>query len=131
MSIRSALIVAAGGGLLVAALGTGVWLYGKSQYSAGRKDMRAEYQTTELIEWRRQAEHLSGISGQLESDLQALRDTKPKIIERYTREVVHTPLPADCVLDAGRLRHVNGGIESANATGQSGAALPAGTDAGN
>ena len=114
------------GAVLVAAAFQCVRWYGAVQYQAGIDQANADYTLAELTEFQRQTTRLGGISESLEGALIALRDANPKIIERYTRVEVQSPLPAGCRIDAGRLRHLNEAGRLANAAGQPGPALPAG-----
>ncbi|WFC70501.1 hypothetical protein EUC41_08375 [Achromobacter denitrificans] len=104
----------------------GVRWYGASQYRAGVDKANADHTLAELTEFKKQTERLGGISATLEGALVALRDAKPKTIERYTRVEVQSPLPAGCRIDAERLQHVNEAGRLANTAGQPGAAVPAG-----
>lgn len=110
--------------MVVAALG--VRWYGASHYQAGVDKAVADHALAELNEFKNQTARLGGISDSLESALVALRDAKPKTIERYTRVEVQSPLPAGCRIDVERLRHINGAGRLANTAGQPSAAVPAG-----
>ncbi|QKH37588.1 hypothetical protein FOC84_22705 [Achromobacter pestifer] len=110
----------------VVTLGLGVYWYGANQYRAGIDQANADYALAELADFKRQTVRLGGISETLEEALIALRDASPKIIERYTRVEVQSPLPAGCRIDAERLRHINEAGRLANAAGQPGPAVPAG-----
>ncbi|MGW9067011.1 hypothetical protein ACWGPO_23240 [Achromobacter animicus] len=112
--------------VLVMAAGLGVRWYGASQYRAGVDKANADHTLAELAEFKNQTARLAGVSVTLEDALVALRDAKPKTIERYTRVEVQSPLPAGCRIDAERLRHVNEAGRLANAAGQPGPAVPAG-----
>jgi len=114
----------AGAALVIGAI-LSVRGYGASQYQAGIDQANADYALAELAEFKRQTTRLGGISNTLEGALAALRNTAPKTIERYTRVEVQSPMPADCRIDAERLRHINEAARLANAAGQSGAAVPA------
>lgn len=114
------------GAVLVIVSVLGVRWYGSAQYRAGIDQANADYALAELAEFKRQTVRLGGISETLEAALIALRDANPKIIERYTRVEVQSPLPAGCRIDAERLRHINEAGRLANAAGQPGAAVPAG-----
>ncbi|MFY3433890.1 hypothetical protein ACOTI9_14685 [Achromobacter mucicolens] len=114
------------GGALVVAIVLGVRWYGASQYQAGVAKANADHTLAELTEFKTQTARLAGVSGTLEDALQALRDAKPKTIERYTRVEVQSPLPAGCRIDAERLRHVNEAGRLANTAHQPGPAVPAG-----
>ncbi|CAB3872183.1 hypothetical protein [Achromobacter aegrifaciens] len=113
------------GTVLVAAAFLCVRWYGAVQYRAGVDRANADYTLAELTEFQRQTARLGGISESLEVALAALRDARPKIIERYTRVEVQSPLPAGCHIDAERLRHINEAGRLANSAGQPGAAVPA------
>ena len=100
--------------------------YGSSQYLAGVDKANADHALAELAEFKTQTSRLAGVSANLEGALVALRDAKPKTIERYTRVEVQSPLPAGCRIDAERLQHINEAGRVANTAGQPGAAVPAG-----
>ncbi len=114
------------GGALVVAIVLGVRWYGASQYQAGVAKANADHTLAELTEFKTQTARLASVSGTLEDALQALRDAKPKTIERYTRVEVQSPLPAGCRIDAERLRHINEAGRLANTARQPGPAVPAG-----
>ncbi|WLW63730.1 hypothetical protein RA224_09985 [Achromobacter aegrifaciens] len=113
------------GAVLVAAAFLCVRWYGAVQYRAGVDRANADYTLAELTEFQRQTTRLGGISESLEGALAALRGASPKIIERYTRVEVQSPLPAGCSIDAERLRHINEAGRLANSAGQPGAAVSA------
>ena len=104
----------------------GVRWYGANQYQAGIDQANTDHALAELAEFKRQTARLGGISDTLEGALAALRNTAPKIIERYTRVEIQSPLPAGCRIDAERLRHINAAGRLANSASQSGAAVSAG-----
>lgn len=116
------LIVAA----LVVGAALGVRWYGASRFQAGIDKANADHTLAELVEFKTQTARLAGVSSTLEDALTALRDAKPKTIERYTRVEVQSPLPAGCRIDAERLQHINEAGRLANAAGQPGAAVPTG-----
>lgn len=76
-----------------------------------------------------EAERLHGLSVQLDQRINTLAATRPAIVERYTRETIQNPLPADCRISPERLRSINAAIAAANAaaagTGQPAAPVPA------
>ncbi|WP_063588222.1 hypothetical protein [Achromobacter ruhlandii] len=115
-----------GDALVVLVLGAGVVLYGASRYSDGVAKANADHALAELNEFKAQTGRLASIAGTFEASAAAMRDAQPKIIERYTRVEVQSPLPAGCRIDAGRLQHINEAGRLANTAGQSGPALPAG-----
>jgi len=114
------------GATLVVAAILGLRWYGASQYQAGIDQANADHAMAELTEFKAQTGRLAGISSTLEDALVALRDAKPKTIERYTRVEVQSPLPAGCRIDADRLQHINEAGRLANTAGQPGAAVPTG-----
>ena len=118
------------GAAVLAAVVLGVRWYGAIQYRAGIDQANADYTLAELTEFQRQTTRLAGVSETLEGALAALRDARPKIIERYTRVELQNPLPAGCRIDAERLRHINEAGRLANSAGQSGAAVPASAESG-
>lgn len=123
--LRAALPYLIGAVLVVVAV-LGVRWYGASQYQAGIDQANADHAMAELTEFKAQTGRLAGISSTLEDALVALRDAKPKTIERYTRVEVQSPLPAGCRIDADRLQHINEAGRLANTASQPGAAVPTG-----
>lgn len=113
------------GAAVVAAAGIGVRWYGASQFQSGVDKANAEHTRAELVEFKTQTARLAGVSSTLEDALVALRDAKPKTIERYTRVEVQSPLPAGCRIDDDRLQHINEAGRLANTAGQPGAGVPA------
>lgn len=126
MSIRSWLISALAGAVMALSLGTGLALYGSSRYDAGVAKANADHTLAELNEFKTQTGRLAGIATTFEASVADLRAAEPKIIERYTRVEVQSPLPAGCRIDAGRLQHINEAGRLANTAGQPGPAVPAG-----
>ncbi|WP_063570023.1 hypothetical protein [Achromobacter ruhlandii] len=115
-----------GGAVVVMVLGAGVVLYGSSRFNAGMAKANADHALAELNEFKAQTGRLAGIATTFETSVAELRATEPKIIERYTRVEVQSPLPAGCRIDAGRLQHINEAGRLANTAGQPGPAVPAG-----
>lgn len=115
-----------GGAAVLMALGASVLLYGSSRYDDGVAKANADHTLAELNEFKSQTARLGGISDSLEGALVTMRDAQPKIIERYTRVEVQSPLPAGCRIDAGRLQHINEAGRLANSAGKLGPAVPAG-----
>lgn len=106
------------GAAIVALAAVGMRFYGQSQFRAGQEACEQAHRTAELEAFREEATRLNGLSQTLNRQLLTLSEAQPKVIERYTRVEVASPLPADCVLDAVRLQHGNDGISQANTTGQ-------------
>lgn len=124
--LRAAAPYLIGAGLVAAAV-VGVRLYGASQFRDGVAKANADHTLAELTEFKSQTARLGGVSGTLEGALQALRDAKPKTIERYTRVEVQSPLPAGCRIDAERLQHINEAGRVANTASQPRPTVPAGS----
>lgn len=99
--------------LLTAAAGIG-W-YGHSRYQDGRADERAAAELAAAQQYARQAEALNAQVAGLQSKIEALENDHPKIITRYRDRIVRVPLPADCVIDDGRLHDIQDAIRAANA----------------
>lgn len=114
-----------GGAAVLMAIGAGVLLYGASRYDAGVAKANAEHALAELNEYKIQTGRLAGIATTFEASVAELRAAEPKVIERYTRVEVQSPLPAGCRIDAGRLQHINEAGRLANTAGQPGPAVPA------
>lgn len=123
--LRAAASYLIGAAALVIA-GLCVRWYGASQYQAGSDKANADHTLAELIEFRNLTERLGGLSDTLQGGLTVLHDAEPKIIERYTRVSVQSPLPAGCRIDANRLQLINEASRLANPTGQSRAAVHGG-----
>ncbi|SEI79417.1 hypothetical protein [Achromobacter sp. NFACC18-2] len=113
------------GAALVVAAGLAVGWYGHSQRVAGRAECQEAHRVAGLEEFKTEAERLTGLSQSLANTAEKLATAEPKVIERYTREIIQSPLPADCVRDPGRVRTTNDGIDAANASRQSERAVPA------
>ena len=127
MSLRLTLIAGLAGAALLAALGAGVWLYGKAQYRAGHAAAQAEHRVAELEAWRETADRIQAVANDLHTVTFTLRAAAPGLLEAYTRETILAPLPADCLLDPGRLRSINDAIRAANAASGPGPAVQPGT----
>ncbi|MBD9434246.1 hypothetical protein IB257_30285 [Achromobacter sp. ACM03] len=132
MSIGAALIgwkgyAAAGvaGAMVLGLAGAGVAWYGHSQREAGMAACQEAHRVASLEEFKSEAERLTGLSGDLQARIDQLAATRPQVIERYTREIVQRPLPADCVRDPGRVRATNEAIDAANAARQPQRPMPA------
>lgn len=115
----------AAGAVLLGLVGAGIAWYGLSQREAGRAECQEAHRVAGLEEFKSEAERLTGLSSELQTRIEQLAATRPQIIERYTREIVQRPLPADCVRDPGRVRATNEAIDAANAARQSQRPVPA------
>ncbi|MCG7328075.1 hypothetical protein [Achromobacter sp. ACRQX] len=119
------LAAGAAGAVVLGLAGAGIAWYGHSQREAGRADCQEAHRVAGLEEFKSEAERLTGLSSDLQVRIDQLAATRPQVIERYTREIVQRPLPADCVRDPGRVRATNDAIDAANAARQPQRALPA------
>ncbi|OZI78742.1 hypothetical protein CAL23_13035 [Bordetella genomosp. 6] len=115
-----------GAGVL-AVLGGAIAWYGHTQRLAGRAECQEAHRVAGLEAFKAEAERLTGLSADLQSRIDQLAASRPQVIERYTREIVQRPLPADCVRDPGRVRATNDAIDAANAARDSQRAVPADT----
>lgn len=113
------------GAALVVLVILGVRWYGASQFRGGIDKANADHTLAELNEFKAQTGRLAGIATTFEESAAALRDAQPKVIERYTRVEVQSPLPAGCRIDVGRLQHINEAGRLANTAGKPGPAVPA------
>ncbi|CUI64793.1 Phage-related lysozyme (muraminidase) [Achromobacter xylosoxidans] len=105
------------------------WVWVGGQMLPGlvkRRAIEREMFVAELEGFKTEAERLTGLSGGIQALIDQLAATRPQVIERYTREIVQRPFPADCVRDPGRVRATNDGIDAANAARQSQRPVPAG-----
>lgn len=119
------LAAGAAGAVVLGLAGAGVAWYGHSQREAGRAECEEAHRVAGLEEFKTEAERLTGLSQSLADTADRIANVEPKVIERYTREIVQRPLPADCVRDPGRVRATNDAIDAANAARQSQRAVPA------
>ncbi|WP_313700066.1 hypothetical protein [Achromobacter sp.] len=103
------------GAVTLSFAGAGIAWYGHSEREAGRAECLEAHRVAGLEEFRFEAERLTGLSGDLQARIDQLAATRPHVIQRYTREVVQSALPADCVRDPGRVRAANDAIDAANA----------------
>lgn len=106
------------GAAVLGAVGAGVARYGHAQREAGRAECQQAHRVAGLEAFKSEAERLAGLSGDLQARIDQLAATRLQVIERYTREIVQHPLPADCVRDPGRVRATNDAIDAANAASQ-------------
>lgn len=113
------------GAVVLGAAGAGIAWYGHTQREAGRAECQEAHRVAGLEEFKTEAERLTGLSGDLQARIDQIAATRPQVIERYTREIVQRPLPADCVRDPGRVRATNDAIDAANAARQPQRAVPA------
>lgn len=120
-----AVALLAGAALLAAVAGSVSW-YGHTQRAVGRAECQEAHRVAGLEEFKTEAERLTGLSQSLADTADKIASAQPKVIERYTREIVQRPLPADCVRDPGRVRATNEAIDAANATRQSQRSMPGG-----
>lgn len=114
----------AGAALLAVATGAIAW-YGHTQREVGRSECQEAHRVAGLEEFKSEAERLTGLSQSLADTADKLATAKPQVIERYTREIVQRPLPADCVRDPGRVLATNEAIDAANAARQPQRPVPA------
>jgi hypothetical protein len=99
------------------------WGFSSWRYHVGYAAAERDREVADLVAYKNESERLSHLSDVLESRIAELRDVQPKIIERYHRVVVTSPLPADCLLDPERLQLITRAIEAAN-TGEPVKPLP-------
>lgn len=121
------LAAGAAGAAVLGLAGAGIAWYGHTQREAGRAECQEAHRVAGLEEFKSEAERLTGLSSDLQARIDQLAATRPQVIERYTREIVQRPLPADCVRDPGRVRATNDAIDAANAARQSQRTVPAST----
>lgn len=112
------------GAFALVAAGAAVAWYGHSKYQAGWDAQQEAQRVAGLEEFKEEAERLTGLSQTFADTAERLATAKPQVIERYTREIVQTPLPAGCVRDPSRVRATNAGIDAANAARQLVPAVP-------
>lgn len=113
------LAAGAAGAVVLGLAGAGIAWYGHSQREAGRAECQEAHRVAGLEEFKSEAERLTGLSQSLADTADKLATAHPKVIERYTREIIKSPLPAGCVRDPGRVRATNDAIDAANAARQS------------
>jgi len=113
------------GAIVLTSAAASVLWYGAVEREAGRAECQEAHRVAGLEEFKTEAERLTGLSQSLANTADMLANAKPKVIERYTRVEVQSPLPADCVRDPDRVRSTNDGIDAANAARQSKRAVSA------
>ena len=113
------------GAIVLTSAAASVLWYGAAEREAGRAECQEAHRVAGLEEFKTEAERLTGLSQSLANTADMLANAKPKVIERYTRVEVQSPLPADCVRDPDRVRSTNDGIDAANAARQSKRAVSA------
>lgn len=114
------------GAVVLGAVGASIAWYGNAERAAGRAECQEAHRVAGLEEFKAEAERLTGLSQSLADTADKIASAQPKVIERYTHEIVQRPLPTDCVRDPGRVRATNEAIDAANAARQPQRAVPAG-----
>lgn len=112
-------------------LGLSYWAVYRAGESAGEAACKLQQVTQQrdsavqgLDAFVAESVRLHGLSVQLDQRINTLAATRPAIVERYTRETIQNPLPADCRISPERLRSINDAIVAANAAA-AGASQPA------
>lgn len=103
-------LLGAAGLLLVLAA---VWGYGRYQYSQGRADEQTAAKIAAAKQYEADVARINDSVGVLQARIEDLQNAKPKIITQYRDRVVKVPLPADCLIDDGRLHDIQSAIASA------------------
>lgn len=127
--MSDALIRWIAGALAVLALLAGVWWHGWHT-----RDLQAERAVQDraladarqaLADFRTESNRLNTIAGDIQRRVDQINTNAARHTTEYRTYAVQNPLPADCRLDAERLRRIQSAVDDANAAiaaGQSGGA---------
>ena len=127
--MTAALYRYAAGALAVLALLAGVWWHGwhtrdqQAERAVQDKALADARQT--LTDFRAESNRLNTISGDIQTRVDQINTGAARHTTEYRTYALQTPLPADCRLDAERLRRIQSAVDDANAAiaaGQSGGA---------
>ena len=125
--MTAALYRYAAGALAVFALLTGVWWHGwhtrdqQAERAVQDKALADARQT--LTDFRTESNRLNTIAGDIQTRVDQINTNATRHTTEYRTYAVQNPLPADCRLDAERLRRIQSAVNDANAAiaaGQSG-----------
>lgn len=106
-----------------------IWLFGSYQYRQGVADTKEQQYIAQLEAFKQQTLELDAASRQLLSITKQLNNQSQEWKNSYEEIINKEPLPADCSINASRLRTINAAIEQAAATRQSSSAMSTGTKA--
>ena len=119
----------AAGALAVLALLAGVWWHGwhtrDQQAERVVQDKALAEARQALTDFRTESSRLNTIAGDIQQRVDQINTNATRHTTEYRTYAVQNPLPADCRLDAERLRRIQSAVDDANATiaaGQSGGA---------
>lgn len=127
--MTAALYRYAAGALAILALLAGVWWHGwhtrdqQAERAVQDKALADARQT--LTDFRAESNRLNTISSDIQQRVDQINTNATQHTTEYRTYAVQNPLPADCRLDAERLRRIQSAVDDANAAiaaGQSGGA---------
>lgn len=102
--------------LLIGAIG----LYGARREAEGVRKAEDAAKAAAALEYGRQVARVLSIGEQLAATVAAVSALEPKVLEKYRYVKQKNPLPADCRVDAERLRSLSDAIDASNAIGRRG-----------
>ena len=115
------------GALAVLALLAGVWWHGwhtcDQQAERAVQDKTLTDARQALTDFRTESNRLNTIAGDIQQRVDQINTNAARHSTEYRTYVTQNPLPADCRLDAERLRRIQSAVDDANAAiaaGQSG-----------
>ena len=127
--MTAALYRYAAGALAVFALLTGVWWHGwhtrDQQAERAVQDKTLADARQALTDFRTESNRLNTIASDIQQRIGQINTNATRHTTEYRTYAVQNPLPADCRLDAERLRRIQSAVDDANAAiaaGQSGGA---------
>ena len=107
------------GALAVLALLAGVWWHGwhtrDQQAERTAQDKALADARQALIDFRTESSRLNTIAGDIQQRIGQIYTNATRHTTEYRTYAVQNPLPADCRLDAERLRRIQSAVDDANA----------------
>lgn len=117
--MTAALYRYATGALAVLALLAGVWWHGwrtrDQQAERAVQDRALADARQALADFRTESNRLNTIAGDIQQRVDQINTNATRHTTEYRTYAVQNPLPADCRLDAERLRRIQSAIDDANA----------------
>lgn len=109
----------AAGALAVLALLAGVWWHGwhtrDQQAERAVQDKALADARQALTDFRTESNRLNTIAGDIQQRVDQINTNATQHTTGYRTYAVQNPLPADCRLDAERLRRIQSAVDDANA----------------
>jgi len=92
-----------------------IWGYGRYRYHEGVTGTQTAAKIAAAAQYAQDVARINAQTATLQAKLTELENASPKIVTQYRDRIVKVPLPADCRIDADRLRNLQAAVSAANA----------------